>query len=65
MHISAEEREKQTTIHLSKAEIQTLIDRNIDNKSMEEACKSMAVSKTVYAGICASAREKVTRSIVE
>lgn len=51
-------------IMLTQDELQTLIDRDIDGKIMDEACVCMWVSKTVYAGIHASARRKVTESII-
>lgn len=62
--LSAQELEARPKILLTKAELQTLVDRNIDNKTMDQACKGMGVSKTVYAGICAKARQKVTTSIM-
>jgi predicted DNA-binding protein (UPF0251 family) len=49
---------------LTQDELQTLIDRDIDGKIMDEACICMGVSKTVYAGIHASARRKVTESLI-
>ncbi len=60
-----EELEQRTKIILTRDEVQTLIDRNIDCKIMDDACICMNVSKTVYAGIYASARRKVTQSIIE
>jgi predicted DNA-binding protein (UPF0251 family) len=56
--------EQQEKIILTQAELQSLIDKDIDNKTMDEACITMEVSKTVYAGIYASARRKVTSAMM-
>ncbi len=52
-------------IFLSKDELQTLVDRDIDNQIMDDASACMQVSKTVYAGIYASARRKVTQALID
>ena len=65
MRLSLEEIYRQPKILLTKDEMQTLIDRDQDCKIMDDACRSMNVSKTVYAGIYASARHKIVQSIVE
>ena len=62
--LSPEELQQRPRIILSKAELQTLIDKDHDNKTMQEGCECMEVSKTVYAGIYASARQKITQSII-
>lgn len=59
-----EELETRPKVILTQDELQTLIDRDIDGKIMDEACVCMGVSKTVYAGIHASARRKVTESLI-
>lgn len=51
-------------ILLTHEELQTLVDRDIDGKIMDEACVCMGISKTIYAGIYASARRKVTQSLI-
>lgn len=62
--LSQEELEQRPQILLSKEELQTLIDKDIDNKTMQQWADCMQVSKTVYAWIYASARQKVTQSLV-
>ena len=52
-------------IILTLDELQTLVDRDINGLTMDEACSTMGVSKTVYAGIYASARTKVTKALIE
>lgn len=62
--LSAQELEQRPRILLSKAELQTLIDKDRDKKTMQEGCVCMGVSKTVYAGIYTSAREKIIQALV-
>lgn len=62
--IEHNELEKRPKIILTQDELQTLIDRDIEGKIMDEACVCMGVSKTVYAGIYASARQKITQSLI-
>ncbi len=62
--LSKYELQQRPTIILTKDELQTLVDKDIDNKTMDEGCECMQVSKTVYAGIYTSARQKVTQSII-
>lgn len=51
-------------IILTLDELQTLVDKDRDKKTMEQGCRCMGVSKTVYAGIYASAREKLTQALI-
>lgn len=51
-------------IVLTVDELQTLVDKDRDKKTMEQGCRCMGVSKTVYAGIYASAREKLTQALI-
>jgi len=62
--IPQEELETRPKILLTQDEFQTLVDRDIDGKIMDEACICMGISKTIYAGIYASARRKVTESLI-
>lgn len=62
--LTQEELQYRPKIFLTKDELQTLVDRDIDGKIMDEACTCMWVSKTVYAGIYASARRKITESLI-
>lgn len=52
-------------ITLSPDELQTLVDRDINNLIMDKGSRCMGVSKTVYAGIYSNARQKVTQAIVQ
>lgn len=54
---------KREKIYLEADELQSLIYQDIDGLTMDVACKNLWVSKTVYAGIYASARNKVARAI--
>jgi predicted DNA-binding protein (UPF0251 family) len=62
--LSEEELKERPKIMLTQDELQTMIDRDIDGKIMDEACLCMGVSKTVYAGIHSSARRKITESLI-
>lgn len=62
--LSQEELAQRPQIVLNKEELQTLIDKDIEGKTMQQWADCMQVSKTVYAGIYASARQKVTQSII-
>ncbi len=62
--LSSEDLEQRPKILLTKEEAQTLVDRDIEGKIMDIACKEMGVSKTVYAGIYSNARRKVTESLI-
>ena len=62
--LSEEELQDRPKIFLTKDELQTLIDRDRDRKIMDDACTCMGISKTIYAGIYASARRKVTESLI-
>ena len=55
--------EKREKVYLEADELQSLIYQDIDGLTMDVACKNLWVSKTVYAGIYASARNKVARAI--
>jgi predicted DNA-binding protein (UPF0251 family) len=55
-----EQREK---IYLQADELQAIIYQDIDGLTMDIACKKLWVSKTVYAGIYSSARNKIARAI--
>ena len=63
-NISVDELKQRPQIILSKEELQSLVDRDIDKKTMEEGALCMGVSKTVYAGISTRAREKMTKSLI-
>lgn len=65
LKISPQERKKRPKIILTPDELQTLVDRDINNIIMDQASKTMGISKTVYAGIYASARTKLTKALVE
>lgn len=65
LKIPQDQLEKRLRITLTHDELQTLVDRDIEGQIMDDACQCMGISKTVYAGIYASARNKVTRSIIE
>lgn len=56
--------EKLEKIFLGEDELQALIYQDITWLIMEEAAKKMGVSKTVYAGIYASAKKKVVETII-
>lgn len=56
---------KREKIYLEADEIQTLIYQDIDGLTMDVACKKLWISKTVYAGIYASARKKVAKAITQ
>lgn len=62
--LSEEELQDRPKIFLTKDELQTLIDRDRDRKIMDDACTCMGISKTIYAGIYASARRKITESLI-
>lgn len=51
--------------YLEADEMQTLIYQDIEWLTMDIASKKLWVSKTVYAWIYASARTKVTKTIIE
>ena len=65
LKISQEELQTRPSINLSHDELQTLVDRDINGLIMDDACRCMGISKTVYAGIYASARKKVTKALIE
>jgi predicted DNA-binding protein (UPF0251 family) len=54
---------KREKIYLEADELQSLIYQDIDGLTMDVACKKLWVSKTVYAGIYSSARNKTARAI--
>jgi predicted DNA-binding protein (UPF0251 family) len=64
LKISQQELKTRPIITLSHDELQTLVDRDINGLIMDEACRCMGISKTVYAGIYTSARTKVTKALV-
>jgi predicted DNA-binding protein (UPF0251 family) len=63
--LSTQELSLRPRVFLSQDELQTLVDRDINNQIMDDACRCMGVSKTVYAGIYASARRKVTQALID
>lgn len=65
LQLPKEELATRPKIILSHDELQTLVDRDIHGLIMDDACRCMGVSKTVYAGIYASARSKVTKALIE
>jgi len=54
---------KREKIKLEADELQAIIYQDIDWLTMDIACKKLWVSKTVYAGIYSSARNKIARAI--
>ncbi len=52
-------------VMLEPDELQSLVYQDIDSLTMDQACVKMWVSKTVYAGIYASARRKVTQALID
>ncbi len=63
--LSPEESQQRPKILLTKDELQTLVDRDMEGKIMDEGAICMGVSKTVYAGIYASARRKITQAMID
>ena len=64
LKLTCAELEQRPKIILSVDEVQTLVDRDINNLIMDEASACMGISKTVYAGIYATARNKVTQALI-
>lgn len=65
LKLPAEQLAQRPKVALSADEMQTLVDRDIQNISMEEGSARMQISKTVYAGIYTAARKKLTTALVE
>ncbi len=51
-------------IDLMPEELQAIVWQDIDQLTMAQACTKMGVSKTVYAGIYASARSKLACALI-
>ncbi|MFA7284292.1 MAG: DUF134 domain-containing protein [Candidatus Absconditabacterales bacterium] len=51
------------TVELRADEYQAIIYQDIDNLTMDTACAKMGISKTVYAGLYKSARNKLARML--
>lgn len=63
--LSSQQIEEMPKTMIEPDELQSLVYQDIDRLTMDQACIKMWVSKTVYAGIYASARNKVTQALVE
>lgn len=64
LQLSCDELEQRPRIFLEADELQTLIYQDIDKLTMQIASSKMGISKTVYAGLYASARHKVTQALI-
>ena len=65
MHVDRSVLEAKEYVILEADELQSIQYQDIDKLTMDEAAKKMDISKTVYAGIYAQAREKIATSIIE
>jgi predicted DNA-binding protein (UPF0251 family) len=50
---------------MSKDELQTIVDKDLNGMKMDEAAQCMGVSKTIYAGTYKRARKKIAQSLIE
>lgn len=64
LKVSQELLESLEKVIMEPDELQTLVYQDQDGLTMDEACKKLGVSKTVYAGIYKRARKKVVDSLI-
>ncbi|MCS6983179.1 MAG: DUF134 domain-containing protein [Candidatus Absconditabacterales bacterium] len=65
LKLSHEELQHRPHIIMTKDELQTIVDKDINGMTMDEGAQCMGISKTVYAGTYALARKKIARSLIE
>lgn len=62
--LTKSELRKLEKVQLWTDELQALIYKDLDNLTMQEACKKMWISKTVFAWLYSSGRKKQTDCLV-
>lgn len=64
LKLNQKQLEQLEKVRLDPEEVQALKSRDLDKMNMQEAADKMGISKTVFAGIYTSAREKQTDCLI-